>query len=73
MCYHLNTLIRNIENIIPKVEITNYNVIINDKNFFGQSVKNLRNTCENIASTQGDGYIAVCLLDCTYVKEKHKS
>ena len=47
------------------------NVMIDEKNFFDQSVKNGLITYENIwkiASSQGDDYITGCLLDYNYLK-----
>ena len=54
---------------IPNVEIKDYNVMIDGKNFFDQPVKNDKVTYENIrkiATGQGDDYTAGCLLDYIY-------
>ena len=51
---------------IPNVEIKDYNVMIDGKNFFEQPVKNDKVTYENIrriATGQGDDYTTGCLLD----------
>ena len=51
---------------IPNVEIKDYNVIIDGKNFFNQPVKSNKVTYENIrkiATGQGDDYTTGCLLD----------
>ena len=51
---------------IPNVEIKDYNVMIDVKNFFDQSVKNDKVTYKNIrkiATGQGDDYTTGCLLD----------
>ena len=51
---------------IPNVEIKDYNVVIDGKNFFDQSIKNNKVTYENIrkiAIGQGDEYTTGCLLD----------
>ena len=56
---------------IPNVEIKNYNVMIDEKNFFDQPVKNNKVTFENIrklATGQGDDYTTDCLLDYIYFK-----
>ena len=56
---------------IPNVEIKNYNVMIDEKNFFDQPVKNNKVTFENIrklATGQGDDYTTGCLLDYIYFK-----
>ena len=57
---------------IPNVEIKDYNVMIDGKNFFDQPVKNDKVTYENIrkiAIDQGDDYTTGCLLDYTYFKK----
>ena len=51
---------------IPNVEIKDYNVMIDGKNFFDQPVKDTKVKYENarkIATGQGDDYTAGCLLD----------
>ena len=51
---------------LPKVEIKNFNVKINGKNFFDQPINNAIKTCENIrkiATGQGDDFTSGCLLD----------
>ena len=56
---------------IPNVEIKDYNVMIDGKNFFDQPVKNDKVTYENIrkiTTGQGDDYTTGCLLDYTYFK-----
>ena len=59
----------------PNVEIKDYNVMIDGKNFFDQLVKNDKVTYENIrkiAIGQGDEYPTGCLLDYTYLKKYYK-
>ena len=59
---------------LPNVEIKNYNVIIDGKNFFDQSTKDNKATYENIrkiASSQGDDYATGCLLDYPYVNDTY--
>ena len=56
---------------IPNVEIKDYNVMIDWKNFFEQPVKNNKVTYEKIkkiATGQGDSYTTVCLLDLSTLK-----
>ena len=51
---------------ISNVEIKDYNVMIDGKNFFDQPVSNDKITYENIrkiATGQGDDYTTGCLLD----------
>ena len=60
---------------IPNVEIKDYNVMIDGKNFFDQPIKNNKVTYENIrkiAIGQGDDYATGCLLDYTYFKNYYK-
>ena len=59
----------------PNVEIKDYNVMIDGKNFFDQPVRNDKVTYENIrkiAIGQGDDYTTGCLLDYTYFKKYYK-
>ena len=52
-----------------------YNVKIDDRNFFDQSINNDIKTYENIrkiAFGQGDDYTTGCLLDYPYFKENYK-
>ena len=60
---------------LPKVEIKDYNVMIDGKNFFDQPVKNDIRTydiIQNIPTVQGDDYPTGCLLDYNYFKEHYK-
>ena len=60
---------------IPNVEMKDYNVMIDGKNFFDQPIKNDKVTYENIrkiAIGQGDDYTTGCLLDYTYFKKYYK-
>ena len=57
---------------IPNVEIKDYNVMIDGKNFFDQPINNMFKTDENIrkiATGHGDDYTTGCLLDYTYFKK----
>ena len=54
------------EYYLPKVEIKDYNVMVDGKNFFDQSINNDFKTYENIgkiATGKGDDYTTGCLLD----------
>ena len=56
---------------LPNVEIKDYNVMIDGKNFFDQPIKNNKITCENIrkiTTGQGGDYTAWCFLDYPYLK-----
>ena len=59
----------------PKVEIKDYNVMIDGKNFFDQPINSTTKTYENIRKIptgQGDDYITGCLLDYPYFKDHYK-
>ena len=60
---------------LPSLEVKDYNVRINGRDLFDQSVKNDLRTYDNILKItigQGDDYTTVCLLDYTYFKKYHK-
>ena len=60
---------------LPKVEIKNYNVMIDGKNFFDQPINSNLKTYENIrkiATGQGDDYTTGCLLDYSYFNNHYK-
>ena len=60
---------------LPKIEIKNYNVMINGENFFDQPIKDNEVTYENIrkvATGKGDNYTTGCLLDYTYFRDGYK-
>ena len=66
---------RNKRYYIPNVEIKDYNVTIDGKNFFDQPIKNDKITYDNIrkiATCQGDDYTIGCLLDYTNFKKYYK-
>ena len=57
---------------IPNVETKDYNVMIDEKNFFDQPINNMIKTYENIRKItigQGDDYTTGCLLDYTYFRK----
>ena len=60
---------------LPNVEIKNYNIVINEENFFDQPIKNKKITYDNIrniATGYGDDYTTGCLLDYPYSIETYK-
>ena len=60
---------------LPKIEIKDYHVTIDGKNFFDQPINSDLKTYENIrkiATGQGDDYTTGCLLDYSYFKENYK-
>ena len=59
----------------PKVEIKDYNVRIDGKNFFDQPINSELKTYENIrkiATGKGNDYTTSCLLDYSYFKDNYK-
>ena len=55
---------------IPKVEIKDYNVMIDGRNFFDQPINNMRHEdIRKIVTGKGDDYTTVCLLDYCYFKK----
>ena len=66
---------RHIGYFVPKVEIKDYNFLMDGQNFFDQPVKNNLGTYDNIrknATDQGDEYMNGRLLDYPYFKENYK-
>ena len=60
---------------LPKVEIKNYFVMIDGRNFFDEPINSMNKTYENIrriATGQEDDYTIGCLLDYSYFKENYK-
>ena len=60
---------------IPNLEIKDYNVMIDVKNFFDQPINNMIKTYQNIRKTtigQGDDYTTGYLLDYSYFKKYYK-
>ena len=60
---------------LPKVEIKDYNVMIDGRNFFDQPINSMNKTHENIrkiATGKDDDYTTGCLLDYPYFKENYK-
>ena len=60
---------------LPTVEIKDYNVMIDGRNFFDQPIKNDFKTYDNIrkiVTGQGDDYTTGSLLDYNYFKENYR-
>ena len=60
---------------LPKVEIKDYNVMIDGRNFFDQPIDSMAKTYENIrkiAIGHRDDYTTGCILDYSYFKENYK-
>ena len=62
---------------LPRVEIKNYNIEIDGRNFYGQSINNQEindlikqnDELRKISTGQGDDYTAGCLLEFGYFKK----
>ena len=60
---------------LPKVELKDYNVMVDGRNFFDHPINSMNKTYENIrkiATGKGDDYTTGCLLDYPYFKENCK-
>ena len=60
---------------LPKVQIKDYNVMIDGKSFFDQPINSELKAYQNIrkiATGKGDDYATGCLLDYSYFKENYK-
>ena len=60
---------------LPKVEIKDYNIMIDGRDFFDQPINIMNKTYENIrkiATGKGDDYKTGCLLDYPYFKDHYK-
>ena len=59
---------------LPRVNITNYNVLIDRRNFYDQPINDLVKQYDEIRKTatgQGDDYTTGCLLDYQYFKDHY--
>ena len=58
---------------LSEVEIKDYNVMIDGKNFFDQPINNITKTYENIRKIPTvQGNTTSCLLDYSYLKDQYK-
>ena len=60
---------------LPKVDITNYNVLIDGRNFYDQPINDQiekYDEIRKIATGKGDDYTTGCLLDYQYFKDHHQ-
>ena len=58
---------------LSEVEIKDYNVMIDGKNFFDQPINNITKTYENIRKIPTvQGNTTSCLLDHSYLKDQYK-
>ena len=59
---------------LPRVNTTNYNVLIDGRNFYDQSINDQikqYNEIRKTATGQGDNYTTGCLLDYQYFKDHY--
>ena len=59
---------------VPRVDITSYNVLTDDRNFYDQPINDLirkYDEIRKIATGKGDNYATGCLLDYDYLKKKN--
>ena len=60
---------------LPRVDITNYNVLIDGRNFYDQPINDqIRKYYEirKISTGKGDDYTTGCLLDYQYFKDHYQ-
>ena len=58
---------------LPRVKIENYNIKINERNFYDQPVKDSIKQYDKIRKTgQGDDYATSCLLDFAYFEKNYR-
>ena len=60
---------------LPRVNITNYNVLIDGRNFYDQPISDQSKKYDEtrkIAKGKRDGYTTGCLLDCQYLKDHYQ-
>ena len=59
---------------LPRANITNYNVLIDGRNFYDQPINDIIKQCNEIrkiSTGQGDDYTTGCLLDHQYFKDHY--
>ena len=60
---------------LPRIEIKNYNIEIDGRNFYDQPINDLikqRDEVRKVSTGQGDDYTTGCLLDFAYLKKNYK-
>ena len=71
----LITLLRMIMKFLPRVDITNYNVLIDGRNFYDQPINDQikkYDEIRKIGTGKGDDYTTGCLLDYQYFKDYYQ-
>ena len=60
---------------LPRIEMKNYNIEIDGRNFYDQPINDLikqRDKVRKVSTEQGDDYTTGCLLDFAYLKKNYK-
>ena len=60
---------------LPRVNITNYNVLVDGEKIYDQPIDDLVKQCDEIRKTvtgQGDDFTTGCLLDYQYFKDHYR-
>ena len=60
---------------LPRIEIKNYNIEIDSRNFYDQPINDLikqYDEIRKISTGQGDDYTTGCLLDFAYFEKKYR-
>ena len=60
---------------LPRVKIENYNIEIDERNFYDQTINDLikqYDEVRKISTGQGDDYTTACLLDFAYFKNNYR-
>ena len=58
---------------LPRVDITNYNVLIDGRNFYDQAINyQIKTYVRKIATGKRDDYTTGCLLDYQYFKDHYQ-
>ena len=63
------------KHFLPRADITNFNVLIDSRNFYDQPIGDQikkYDEIRKIASRQGDDYTTGCLLDYQYFKDHYQ-
>ena len=61
---------------LPRVKIENYNIKINGRNFYDQSINDSIKQCDEVTKVstgQGDNYTTGCLIDFAYFEKNYRS
>ena len=61
--------------LLPRVNVTNYNVLIDGRNFYDRPINNKikkYNEIRKIATRKGDDYTTGCLLNYQYFKDHYQ-